>query len=95
MYIFVDFSTKVIVLLGKGALSMFLTISAHENLPVVLVPLAEEDLLDPDEMDFSSGGFASGEVYFRKSRLNLRRVFLVRTTFNHPLAGEGDRKSVV
>ena len=71
----------MIVLLDKCALSMFLTILAHENLPVVLVPLAEEDLLDPDEMDFSSGGFASGEVYLVKSRLNLRRVFLVRTTF--------------
>ena len=60
---------------------MFLTISAHEYLRVVLFPLAEEDLLVSDEIDFSSGGFASGEVYLGKSRLNFRRVFLERTIF--------------
>ena len=71
----------MIVLLGKGALSMFLTISAHENLPLVLVSLAEEDLLDPDETDFSSGKFASGKLYLEKCQLNLRRVFLEHTIF--------------
>ena len=45
---------------------MFLTISAHEYLPVVLVPLAEEDLLDPDEMDFSSGGVCFGRSVLGK-----------------------------
>ena len=69
------------MLFAKGTLSIFLTISTHEYINVVLVPLVEEDLLDPDEMDFSSGGFASGEVYLGKSRLNFRRAFLVRTIF--------------
>ena len=43
--------------------------------------MAEEDLLVPDEIDFSSGGFALGEVYLGKSWLNLCRVFLKRTIF--------------
>ena len=60
---------------------MFLKILAHEYLRVVLFPPAEEALLVPDEIDFLSGGFASGGVYLGKSRLNFRRVFLEHTIF--------------
>ena len=41
----VSFS-KMMVLLGRGAFSMFLAMSVQENLHVLFIVLAEEDLLD-------------------------------------------------
>ena len=72
----ISFSSAT-VLLGRGALSMFLTISAQERLLVVYPVLTEEDLLDWEEIDISSSDF--GTVDFGNSRLNLRRFFLERT----------------
>ena len=55
------YSFKIIVLLGRGALSMFFTILSQENLYVVLVVFAEEDLLVLEEIDFSLQDLVWGE----------------------------------
>ena len=54
------YSSKITVHLGRGALSMFLTIFVQDNLHVVLVSLTEEDLLVFEEIDFSREGLLGG-----------------------------------